>query len=59
MDTLQTILTAISTVGFPIVACCGLFWYSNKMLDKMTSTIEENTIAITKLSEQLEKDDNA
>lgn len=54
----QAVLTAISTVGFPIVACCGLFWFANKMVDKMTTTVEENTIAINKLSEKLDKESN-
>lgn len=26
------VLTAISTVGFPIVACCAMFWLYTKML---------------------------
>lgn len=30
------VLTAISTVGFPIVACCGLFWLYTKMLPVLT-----------------------
>lgn len=30
------ILTAISTVGFPIVACCAMFWLYTKMLPVMT-----------------------
>lgn len=55
----QSVLTAISTVGFPIVACCGLFWFSNKMVDKMTETVQENTIAINKLSDKLEGEKNA
>ena len=30
------VLTAISTVGFPIVACCALFWLYTKMLPVLT-----------------------
>lgn len=44
---IQAIMTAISTVGFPIVACCGLFWFANKLVDKITSVISENTRVIS------------
>ena len=36
------ILTAISTVGFPIVACCALFWLYTKMLPILTE-LSNNT----------------
>lgn len=35
------IITAISTVGFPIVACCAMFWLYTKMLPIIT-TLSEN-----------------
>lgn len=48
---MQEYITAISTVGFPIVACIGL--YINNI--KQTEAINNNTIAILKLAEKLEK----
>ena len=36
MDDVQTILTAISTVGFPIVACIAMFWLYTKILPILT-----------------------
>lgn len=39
---IQEIITAISTVGFPIAACCGLFY----MYDK---TIRELTVILNKI----------
>lgn len=30
----QTIIQAITTVGFPIVCCCGLGWYVKYSTDK-------------------------
>ena len=36
MEDFTPILTAISTVGFPIVACCALFWLYTKMLPVLT-----------------------
>lgn len=57
------ILTAITTVGFPIVAYGALFWYiitKDKAhadeVNKMTTAIENNTIALTKLIEREEKE---
>ena len=39
---LNDILQAISTVGFPIVCCCVLFFQNNNLRD----TIAENTKAL-------------
>ena len=54
------IITAICTVGFPIVAYGALFWYVLKKdnehrseVEKMTEAINNNTIALTKLIERL------
>lgn len=55
----------ISTVGFPIAACVGLFWYMNSVMKennksteeaikKMTEVVNENTKMITVFSTQLE-----
>lgn len=56
----QAILSAISTVGFPIVMAGALFWKMNKQDDdhkeemaKVTEAINNNTIALTKLSDKL------
>ena len=53
---------AISTVGFPIVACIALFWllWNNQKQHaeeaaKLSDTINNNTIALTKLVEQIEQ----
>lgn len=61
----EYIIQAISTVGFPIVACGGLFWLVNKISDqhkeemsKVQEAISNNTLALTKLAERLgEKDE--
>lgn len=36
MEEYQFILSAISSVGFPIVACAALFWLYTKMLPVLT-----------------------
>ena len=60
---LNDIITAICTVGFPIVAYGALFWYVLKKdtehkteVEKMTEAINNNTIALTKLIERLENE---
>lgn len=62
---IQAILAAISTVGFPIVMTGALFWKMNKQDDdhkeemgKVTEAINNNTIALTKLSDKLSGDHN-
>jgi hypothetical protein len=59
----SAIITAISTVGFPIVACGALFWYIQKentsnrdKIDKLSDTINANTAVMGKLLERLDKD---
>ena len=47
MATLNDVLSAISTVGFPIVCCIVLFFQNNKLRD----TIDENTKAILTLTD--------
>lgn len=56
----QNVLTAISTVGFPIVMCGGLFWYMiqqreahKEETNKMTEALNNNTLAIQKLLDKL------
>ena len=51
---ITTIQTFISCVGFPIAACCGMFYYHVKCLAKIQEALTNNTIAITALKEKLE-----
>ena len=44
------VVTFISSVGFPIVACCALFWQNTKM----TEAINNNTAALRDLQRQIE-----
>lgn len=55
-QTSSAIITAISTVGFPIVMCGALFWYIQVKVDKMTEALNANTLVITKLLERLDKE---
>lgn len=62
MEISNVILTAISTVGFPIVVACAMFWKMNKQdedhkqeMTKVTEAVNNNTIALTKLIDKLEQ----
>lgn len=51
----------ISNLGFPIAVCCIMFWYVYKVqkshseeIITLTTAIENNTIALTRLESKLE-----
>ena len=50
----NTIIAAISTVGFPIVCCGVLFVQNNKLRD----TVEENTKAVLSLTDYIKLKDH-
>ena len=59
---IDTIVTLISQIGFPIAVCIICFWYINKIqsqhkeeMDKMSEAINNNTNVMTKLLERLGK----
>lgn len=39
---MSEIVSVISSVGFPIVACCAMGWFIANKIDKLTSAITEN-----------------
>lgn len=49
---IPAILSAIGTVGFPIVACGALFWMVNKTMKELTSAVNNNTTALTIMTER-------
>lgn len=55
------IVQMIQSVGFPIAMCLTLAWYvkyqqdeNKKTLENLTTVLNNNTIALTKISEKLE-----
>lgn len=38
----NTIMTLVSTLGFPIVCCGALFWYVNKTQKEFTEKMEKS-----------------
>ena len=54
----EMLMTFITTLGFPIVVCCALFWYINKMseshkeeIDLLRETITDNTTLLHEVKE--------
>lgn len=54
---MDTIMTMISSVGFPIAACCGLMYFINTTIKELRTTIEQNTILLEKISVFLEREE--
>lgn len=72
---IATVMQAISSLGFPIVACIAIAWYFNKVndnyrsdikeinsqnkeqLEKLTEAISNNTVAVARLVEKLDKEE--
>lgn len=57
----QIIGQMIASLGFPIVACCALFWLVDKNetrhkeeMDSLRKTIEDNTNVLTSLKELIQ-----
>lgn len=48
-ETVNAILTGISTVGFPIVMCLIIFYQNEKTIDTLKTTIDNNTNIIKEL----------
>ena len=54
MENIQVIITAISTVGFPIVCAAALFWKSNHTEKDLTDALNNNTLVMQKLCDKMD-----
>lgn len=59
----NTMIQLVGSLGFPIVACGALFWRMVKSdeqhkeeMNKMSEALNNNTNAIVKLTEKLDKE---
>lgn len=50
----QMILTAIGSVGFPIVACAALFYLYDKTITKLTTTLDKMDKTLDKVFERID-----
>lgn len=53
---MDSIIQAISTVGFPIVCCIALFWYQSRYMQNFTKEIQ---VSLKELSDTLNSNTNA
>lgn len=51
----NAIMSAISTVGFPIAACGVMFWYMNKERESHQQETKELTSAISALQSTIQQ----
>jgi hypothetical protein len=49
------IITLIGSLGFPIVACVGMFYLYNRTLKDFTSTLNDIASEIKELREELKE----
>ena len=49
------IVALIGSLGFPIVACVGMFYLYNRTLKDFTSTLDDIASEIKELREELEE----
>jgi len=49
----QELIQAISTVGFPIVCCCALFWMINTTMKELKDVIAGLTQSITLMNDRM------
>ena len=53
----QTILTAISTVGFPIATSIALFWYMVEENRQTREVVQNNTAMLNRILEHMVGDE--
>lgn len=63
-EAVQTIMTLVGSLGFPIVAYIGMFWKMHEQdtrhseqLDKISEIVNGNTLAINRLIDHLNKEE--
>lgn len=54
----NTIIQTISSVGFPIVACVGLFYLYDKTIKELTNTLTKIDSTMTSILDKLNRMDN-
>lgn len=55
MDGIEPMVTMITTVGFPIAACCALFYLYDKTMNNVSMTLKELTDVMREVKEDLER----
>lgn len=55
---LEGIVSMISSIGFPIVACIFMWRYINTTLKEFTTTMQKNTTLLEKLYELISRSED-
>lgn len=55
---INVIISAIGSVGFPIVACCAMFWLYNKTITELTQTLTRIDATIQMLAKRIDMEEN-
>lgn len=55
----QELLSAIGSVGFPIVACCWMFYLYDKTVKELTATMTKIDATMQTILQIVTKDDEA
>lgn len=53
----NTIISIIGSVGFPIAACCGLFYLYDKTIKDLTITLTKIDATLDGIKSMLEKEE--
>ena len=53
-DTMNTIVTLIGSLGFPIACCIALFYFINKTMKELKASMDANTLMLTTLVNKLD-----
>ena len=51
----QELVNAIGSVGFPIVACCGLFYLYDKTIKDIVNALDNVNQTLTQVNSTLDK----
>ena len=54
---METIISLISSVGFPIAACIYLVCTTNKQIEQLTKAVNEMSTAVTTVITKLESEE--
>lgn len=49
----NAVMTAISTVGFPIAACAAMFWFNVKVVTPLIEVVAKNTAIMERIEAKL------
>lgn len=52
---MDEVVTLITNVGFPIAMCLILCYYISNEIKELRTTVENNTLVITKLVDNIDK----